>query len=257
MRVALLLVVVLALLSLLPASQAQGGSTTICGHYTAALFGSDTPANETALITAIVTRAAVGGSGVGFNGYTVLGLFNASGPLYALFTGQVQYRSGAPNYVTSTTDQAVLAGHLVSYFGALFGCQIGAAGGIPAVHSSDMYGIHQNMGITATMENYFNSALANTLYSFGVTAADVGTAATVLSLFNRYGSPIMSSTVGNSFISNSNSSGLTQICGDPSCPLAMYANPALYTSSNSASATLATPVVVAATLLALIFAVAL
>lgn len=136
------------------------------------------------------------------------GLFNASGPLYNIFTGTTQYRVGAPNYVNDTVALGQLATHLVEYFGALFGC---TAAGYPAVNNPNMYAVHQNMNITQAMETYFNNQLAYTLLSFGVPySVVIGTAAPVLGWFNKCGPPIPSIST----------TAPVQICGDASCTLA-------------------------------------
>jgi len=187
-------------------------SATICETYS----GTTTNATmQQGLITGIVARAVTGGIYTSPSNQTVQinGLFNSSGPLYNIFTGTTKYRSDAPNYVTDTTAQGTLAGKLVAYFGALFGCN---AAGYPAVSQYNQYAVHQNMNITNAMETYFNTALANTLVSLGVSSNDVSTAGTVLGYFNRCGAPI--SGLGNG------SSALTQICGQSDCPIAGNSN---------------------------------
>ena len=217
-----LLFALLAVLLLLPASSQ---TPTFCQTY------SNTTTNATAqinLLTTIVVRAAVGGTFVtGGTTYTIPGLFSSTGPLYSIFTGQVQYRVGAPNYVTDmpSGSQAALVGHLVGYFGALFGC---TASGYTPVNNPNMYAVHANMSINNAMETYFITQLANTLLSLGVNASDVtNVAAPALSLFNRCGAPI----------SAISSTAPVQVCGTSDCPLATGATQSTCTQyyPNSAS----------------------
>ena len=208
-------------------------SLTFCQNYSGSVSNATLQID---LLTLIVTRAAVGGSySVDGTDYFIPGLFNSSGPLYALFTGEVQYRVGAPNYITNTTALGVLAGKLVSYFGALFGC---TAPGFPAVTSTyDMYAVHANMSIDYAQESYFDTQLALTLLSLGVPAAVVdAVAAPALGLFNRCGAPIAAL----------DSSARVQICGTPDCPLATGATTATCaeyypTQSASSSSSSAVP----------------
>ena len=213
----------LALLAVLLAPSAAQ-TMTFCQTY------SGTTTNATAqinLLTAIVGRAAAGGTFTAPSGtsYTIAGLFSSTGPLYSIFTGQVQYRVGAPNYVTDmpSGSLAALVTHLVGYFGALFGC---TAAGYTPVNNANMYAVHANMSINNNMETYFNAALANTLLSFGVSSSDVtNVAAPALSLFNRCAQPI----------SAISSTAPVQVCGTSDCPLAPATNCSLYPSSNDAT----------------------
>ena len=194
-------------------SSSGGAATTLtfCQTY------SGTTTNATAqaiLLTNIVVRAATGGIFTSPSNVTYLipGLFNASGPLYALFTGQVQYRVGAPNYVTNSAALGLLAGKLVAYFGALFGC---TAVGYPAVNTYNMYAVHANMSINSAMESYFNTQLAYTLLSYGVTTSDVDNiAAPALGLFNKCAPPYAAL----------NATAPIQICGTSDCPIATGAS---------------------------------
>ena len=186
------------------------------------------------LLIVIVTRAVVGGTySAGGVQYDIQGLFNPTGPLYALFSGQVQYRVGAPDYTTDTNALAVLAFKLVAYFGALFGC---TAPGFPPVTSTyDMYAVHANMSIDSEQEGYFNTQLALTLLSLGVPQSVVAdTAAPALGLFNRCGAPI----------AGLDPYSRVQICGTPDCTLAtgatystcvQYYNYVTLSSSSSSS----------------------
>lgn len=193
------------------ASTGVAPTLTFCQTY------SGTTTNATAqinLLTAIVVRAAVGGIFADMSsttaGATVLipGLFNASGPLYNIFTGITQYRVGAPNYLTNIPQQTSLVGHLVGYFGALFGC---TATGYTPVNTPNMYAVHQNMSINQAMETYFNTQLALTLQSFGVPASVIaGPASTALGYFNRCGAPIAAISA----------TAPVQICGTSDCGLA-------------------------------------
>ena len=211
----LLLAVVLAVLVALSAAQSSSSSSSSTGTAPAMTFcqtysGTTTNATlQVALLTTIVTRAVVGGIfTTGGTTYDIPGLFNASGPLYAIFSGQVQYRVGAPNYITNSAALGLLAGKLVAYFGTLFGC---TATGYPVPQMYSMYLVHANMSINNTQETYFNTQLALTLESLGV-PADVVTsvAAPALGLFNRCGAPIAAL----------NTTALVQICGTADCPLA-------------------------------------
>jgi hypothetical protein len=205
------LLVVLTIFSLISTGQSQ----TFCQKYAAALYPPGNPANQTQLLTAIVVRAAVVGGT--FGTIVVSPLFAQSGPLYNLFAGVTKYEPNPNNYVSDPVQQGMLAGKLVAYFGALFGCENSGVGGPGAINTPDMYSIHKNMSINSAMETYFNNALANTLQSFGVTnSTDLAQASTALSFFYRCGSPIQN----NAYISNSTSIGRTQICGTSDCMLA-------------------------------------
>lgn len=186
------------------------GSTptqTFCQKYS----GTTTDASiQIALLTNITVRAVVGGVYTSPSNvvYVIPGLFNASGPLYSIFTGQTQYRANAPDYVHNNASLGVLAGKLVAYFGALFGC---TATGYPAVSQYNMYAVHANMSINSTQQNYFNTQLADTLRSFGVLETDVvNTAAPALGLFNRCGAPIAALSP----------TAPVQVCGTSDCQLA-------------------------------------
>ena len=67
------------------------------------------------------------------------------------------------------------------------------------------------MTLNYAQETYFNTAVYNSLLSFGVTTADGAAAGTALTYFNRYGGGIS----GNKFIDGSK---LTQICNTSTCP---------------------------------------
>ena len=182
---------------------------TFCQTYSSPTNGT----LQVGLITAIVVRAVGGGifadpANAG-QSIVIPGLFNASGPLYSIFTGQTMYRAGAPNYVNDSAALGTLATHLVQYFGVLFGCT--AQPGYPAVNNANMYAVHRNMNITQPMETYFNTQLALTLLSFGVPSTVVNTvAAPVLGWFNKCGPPI----------SSIDPNAPVQICGDASCTVA-------------------------------------
>ena len=191
----------------------QSSAQSFCETYSATTTNATL---QVGLLTAIVSRAAIGGVYANSSGYnfTIPGLLAPSGPLYAIFSGQIQYRVGAPNYTDpSNGSLGILAGKLVAYFGALFGCH---ATGYPAVTSTyNMYAVHANMSINSVMENYFVTQLALTLQSLGVSADVVtNTAAPALYLFNRCGGPIAAL----------NATAPVQICGTSDCPLANGAN---------------------------------
>ena len=227
-----LLTLLLAVASVVPTHAVLPTGQSFCQYYTGALFGAanaNDPGNQTALIQAVVLRAATGYTGATpYGPVSFLGLFadDPANPVRDIFAGRVQYRPDydptmpatfAPNYVGgAATDTAILVNHLVSFFGAAFGCAttnpaFNTYNGQPKLlpRSTTLQQVHGGMGITEIQFSFFNSVLAQTLESFGVTKDDVvGTALPLLLSFGRCSAKYTNT-----------------ICSDPSCQYATPAEP--------------------------------
>jgi len=212
--------------------------SSLCPKYATLLYGNDSNASEASLVSAIVTRFVFGGSFQQAGSvYNISGVLtdSPSNPIRIFFTGAILYRPNAPDYTRNgynNTDLAALAGHIISYFAALWGCTTLGSLTLPAVNTYNMYAVHAMMYLNSSQEAYFNVAVEQTLLSFGMSQQDVDGEAD-LSLFNRCGPPV----------ATLNNTQLVQICGTADCPLATgatqatcvqyYKYPALSSSSSS------------------------
>jgi hypothetical protein len=145
---------------------------SFCDKYSLALYNTTDGATEQALITAIITRAVLGDMTAT---PPVPGIVGTDSPLLPWFDGTYQYRHAdeppAPDYLTNATALATLASHLVSFAGAAFGCT-GTPFNTTNYNANHQY-VHNKMGIGQTQMDFFNTQLALTLLSYGVTEEDV------------------------------------------------------------------------------------
>jgi len=88
--------------------------------------------------------------------------------------------TGNTNFITDTTAQTALAGHLVEFFGGALGCSDGS---IDAYTGPDMKTVHATLGIDKAPFEYFNQQVVKVMQTSGVEYADVVTVATLLESF--------------------------------------------------------------------------
>jgi hypothetical protein len=165
MRLLCGLLVVLALVGIV-------SGQSFCDKYSQLLFNSTDGPTEQKLITAIITRAVLGES---TSTPPVPGIVGANSILLPWFDGSIQYRHRgqppAPNFLTDKDAFAALAASFVSFAGYAFGCT-----GTPFNLSNwdpNQQRLHELMGIGQQQMDYFDTQLALTLLSFGVTPDDV------------------------------------------------------------------------------------
>jgi len=192
------------------AASGVSAQNTFCERYTGALFGNATsPSLQLALVNAVVTRAFVGEV---MGGGTPAALNPVTGLYYQSNTASYFNGTLYPfiNYLSTSESSTLgtLVAHLNQFFMLALGCRAGAAADPWAPVS--LFSVHVKMGINAVTETSFVTQVAESLFSFGVphgTGAatdDITYVADLMSQFNRY--------------ANSNA---FEICGAPSCPLAM------------------------------------
>jgi hypothetical protein len=145
---------------------------SFCQRYTTALNMTQDSAGQTALMTAVVTRAATG-----FTGATnVTGLFNS--PINKpFFDGSM---TGSTNWMVAP-NTANLVGKLVNFFAYAMNCRA-----VTTTTPGNQQAIHSGMAITkAVWDDFFNN-IANTLVSYGVTnSADLVYATALLGQFKK------------------------------------------------------------------------
>lgn len=161
---------------------------SFCEKYTAAIYGLVNATYEQDLITNIVSRAFLGGAA---NGQNVQGIASLSSPLLPFFNSTLQYRSGAPNYVSSyqqhgldpNYDFGKLAAHLVEYLGPFLGCRDSA---YPTyAGNSNLQSVHSGMNIHSVAFNYFVQQIQDSETSFGASLLDVQLVSKAFSAFER------------------------------------------------------------------------
>lgn len=226
------------------AVSAQG---TICERYSAALG-----VTQDALITAVVARAVLGTTQYNAdlnlsNGTRGITLNTVEGIVFVpeltiFFNGSYPYdlnlnkTAGAPagallnrNFIASylaTQGGAVyegdngtpgslfmeLAGKLVAFFGAGFGCSPAITGSTTNIKT--MKAAHLGMNVTKAIFNSFNTQVAKSFTSFGGNVTDTATAGSLLASFGR-------------------GAGDAEICSESTCDLVASNTPASGSSSSS------------------------
>jgi hypothetical protein len=236
MTCARLLTVLLALLAVGRAVAVIPAGQTFCSKYTGAIFGAGTAndaGNQTLLIRAVVTRAALGYNQAPNVFPGVFADVDAN-PARDVFAGRVQYRpdydsgvpaSFAPAYSSpsvAASDVDALVNRLTLFFGSALGCALSnPAFGAPRLppRSSTLAQIHGGMGVTQAMMTYFNAQVAGSMLSFGVESDDViGVALPALLTFGRCAVPYTRT-----------------ICHGADCALATPAEPGCVVSSVQAA----------------------
>lgn len=224
---------VLALLAATGSALAQRPTnTSICDYYTTALFTNNTAANQLALVTAVVTRAALGNTtaNAGLTGIVNKGTYNGTSVnLLPYFNGMLNStnRGGSMgvsvNFLDNSTNQMTLFTHLNEYFGSVLGCSQYGMSGYPAyAGQASMLSVHQFMDLSSAQVSYFNTQVGLSALSFGVTMADVTIVGNALnSLFGYRCAPAAT-------VIAAQGAQLQSICIDPSCPLANNSNCAAY-----------------------------
>jgi hypothetical protein len=162
----------------------QSARQTWCERNTALLYGHNNETNGDAqvqMLQSLLHVAFVGDS------QSVQGLLTADSPVLDVFTGRIHYRYDPPDFTTNAGEAGILVEHLVAFFGSALGC-----GGdsfpqreVPLV---SMRETHAGMQIVQSDFDYFNLQFTNTLFSFGVSAADISVVQAFLSSFAECGS---------------------------------------------------------------------
>ena len=176
-----------------------------------------TPLCRVGLLTAIVSRAAIGGVYANSSGYnfTIPGLLAPSGPLYAIFSGQIQYRVGAPNYTDpSNGSLGILAGKA----GRVLRSAVRLSR--PRLPGRDQHVQHVRRARQHVHQQRHGELLR---HAAGPHAAVAGRVGRRSHQHRRPGSVTFSNRCGGP-IAALNATAPVQICGTSDCPLANGAN---------------------------------
>jgi len=151
---------------------------SFCERYAIALFGNANAANESALISAVIGRALVGGTGTGV---TVVGILNQE-LQKPFFNGTAPGTS--TNYYTNTAAKNQLVAKLENFFSLAMGCRA-----VTTTAVANMNAIHAGMMINQAVYTQFVGEVGNTLVSFGVPNSNVATAdlTYAVALLNQFG----------------------------------------------------------------------
>jgi len=151
---------------------------SFCQRYAKALFFGANATTESALIQAVVTRAATGAAAGGGVLNAVVGLFNS--PLQQKYFNGTAPGPNGLTYIGNSANTGALVAVLTQFFGLAMGCREMAA-----YTPSNMNAIHAPMMINKAVFNDFVGNVAGSLTSFGVpsTGADITYASNLLMQF--------------------------------------------------------------------------